>query len=72
MQFVQDEFLLLSRGGRVGPGTRTTGPPSPQEQARRELVAQARRRRVRRTPRFRAWRSRSGAALTAAVPVKRS
>jgi hypothetical protein len=29
MQFVQDEFLLLSRGGRVGPGTHVTGAPSP-------------------------------------------
>jgi hypothetical protein len=43
MQFIDDEFLLLSRGGRISPGTqarsgraRTAG-----EQARRELAAQA-------------------------------
>jgi hypothetical protein len=71
MQFAQPEFLLLSRTGRVGGGTAVTGRPSPRELARREQVAQASRRRVRRARRFRALRSRSGAAVTAAV-AKRS
>ncbi len=49
MQFNDDEYLLLSRGGRIGPGTPTQlgGVPSAQERARRELAAGAALRRER-------------------------
>jgi hypothetical protein len=48
MQRAHPEFLLLSRTGRVSTGTSVTRPLSPRELARRELVAQASWRRVRR------------------------
>jgi hypothetical protein len=66
MQLAHPEFLLLSRTGRISPGTSVTGRPSPRELARREMVAQASQvRRARRARRLRALRSRSGSAATA-------
>jgi hypothetical protein len=40
--FIDDEFLFLSRGGRIGPGTnaRLGEPRTMQERIRRELAAQ--------------------------------
>jgi hypothetical protein len=71
MQLAHPEFLLLSRTGRVMPGTSVTGRPSSRELARREMVATASRGCVRRPRRLRALGSRSGAAIAAAV-AKRS
>jgi hypothetical protein len=53
MQFIDDEFLVLSRGGRVSPGTnarlgkrQTTQQLARQELAERERAVRARSRRV--------------------------
>lgn len=67
MQFIDDEFLLLSRGGRIGPGTQgRAGKVDAHEQARRELVARAARQREPLSVRFSAVCSRAAAAITGA------
>jgi hypothetical protein len=65
MRFVDDEFLLLSRGGRVSPGTeKRVAKALVAEQARREVPA----RKKRRAPRpSESLRAKSAAAVTAAV-----
>ncbi len=65
MRFVDDEFLLLSRGGRVSPGTeKRLAKALVAEQARREVAA----RKKRRVPRpSESLRAKSAGAVTAAV-----
>jgi hypothetical protein len=68
MQFVDDEFLLLSRGGRISPGTqsRSGRARTAEEQARRELAAHAARQREPLPVRFSAVLSKAAAAITGA------
>ena len=60
MPYIDEEFLLLSRTGRIGPRTnaRLGQPRTREEQARRELAAQhgSAMRRARRTRRVRTRR----------------
>ncbi len=73
MQFIDDEFLLLSRGGRVSAGTnaRLGRPRSSQQEARQELAARERARRERQPRRFRTVLPRA-AAVAAVRGPKRS
>jgi hypothetical protein len=70
MRFVDDEFLLLSRGGRISPGTpaRSGRARSAHEQAQRELAAAlATRKREPLRVRFVAMLSKASAAVTGAL-----
>jgi hypothetical protein len=66
MQFIDDEFLLLSRGGRISPGThaRAGREGTAQEQARREWAAHAARQREPLPVRFRSGLSKAVGAVT--------
>jgi hypothetical protein len=66
MRFVDDEFLLLSRGGRLNPGTnaRLGSAQTAREQAIRELVADAAVRRKPLSARFSALLTGAAASLT--------
>jgi hypothetical protein len=69
MRFVDDEFLLLSRGGRISPGTqaRCGSARTAEEQARRELAAEAAVRRKPLSARFSALLSGAGASITGVI-----
>ncbi len=72
MQFIDDEFLLLSRGGRISPGTNARlGERTAQQLARQELAERAGSRRDRRRRQFRALLPRP-AAVRAARGIKRT